>query len=263
MAETIYLLLGYGLWVLPIVGPLVIATVVTLVRVVEPRPLLTIAIFTSLTGTVTIAETIFRSYDVLIGRFWLVVECTGLELVAVVLGIIALRRLGIRVFVTLAVLFGTVAVVATVIVTSGIHRVIAANMINGAGAWIGSSPFVGSYVNQARVDVVTILTPAVATVVFWPTWFLTIGRLRASRPFLRGVRVALVGVAVIAVVTWALLPQLTNQSPVPQILLHEALVVVFWWIAIGAGRQKPQTSRARLSGSGSPEPPAFRAPSLR
>ncbi len=90
----LYILVVYGPWFIIPAVPLGLATAVTVARVHEPRRLLAIAILTSLVGTLSVAETLIGGYDVFAGRFWLTVECTELDVVAVVLGFIALTAAG-------------------------------------------------------------------------------------------------------------------------------------------------------------------------
>jgi len=235
----LYILLVYGPWFIIPAVPLGLATAVTVVRVHEPVRLLTIAILTSLVGTLSVAETVLGGYDIFAGRFWLAVECTELDMVALLLGLIALRRMAARISLTLAVLTGTFAITASLIVVTGIHRTIADHLVFGAD-WITGSPFFANFRNQTRVDSVTILTPALGMIWFWPTWFVWIRRVEVSRPFLYALTVVMVGVPTIAVVTWILLPGFTNAHPYPwaQILLHEAVILLTWGIAIAVGRQR-------------------------
>jgi hypothetical protein len=239
----LYLLWFYGPWLLIPACPLVLASMATLAVVRDPARLLTIAMLTSLVGTISVAETVFGSYGVLTGRFWLAVECTELDIVALVLGLIALRRLAARVSVTLGVLIAVFGAAAILIVVTGIQRTIADHMVF-AESFITDSIFFAGYRDQARVDVVTILTPALGMIWFWPTWFVWIGRVEVSRRFLYALTVVIVGVPVIALVTWILLPGFTNRPngdpyPLAPILLHEAVVLLVWGIAIAAGQQRP------------------------
>jgi hypothetical protein len=247
----LYILVVYGPWFIIPAVPLGLATAVTVARVHEPRCLLTIAILTSLVGTLSVAETLLGGgYDVFAGRFWLSVECTEMDVVAVVLGVIALRRLAASISVTLAALAAIFAIAATLIVVTGIHRTIADHLVFGA-PWITESPFFANFRNQTRVDVVTVLTPALGMIWFWPTWFVWIRRVGVSRPFLYALTVVTIGVPVIAVVTWILLPGFTNWRPYPlaQILLHEAVVLLTWGLAIAAWRQRPTTPAPRMPGA--------------
>jgi len=243
----LYILVVYGPWFIIPAVPLGLATAVTVARVHEPRRLLAIAILTSLVGTLSVAETLIGGYDVFAGRFWLTVECTELDVVAVVLGFIALRRLAASISVTLAALTAIFAIAATLIVVTGIHRTIADHLVFGA-PWITDSPFFANFRNQTRVDVVTVLTPALGMIWFWPTWFVWIRRVGVSRPFVYALTVVTIGVPVIAVVTWILLPGFTNWRayPLAQILLHEAVILLTWGLAIAAWRQRPATTAPRM-----------------
>jgi len=250
LSDLLYVLVAYGPWFIIPAVPLGLATAVTVVRVHEPGRLLTIAILTSLVGTLSVAETLLGGYDVLAGRFWLAVECTELDVVAVVLGLIALRRLAAPIWVTLAALTAIFAIAATLIVVTGVHRTIADHLVFGA-PWITDSSFFPNFRNSARVDVVTILTPALGMIWFWPTWFVWICRVGVSRPFLYALTVVTVGVPVIGVVTWILLPGFTNRPnghpyPLAQILLHEAVILLTWGLAIAAWRQRPTTPAPRM-----------------
>ena len=251
--DLLYILVLYGPWFIIPAVPLGLATAVTVLRVREPGRLLTIAILTSLVGTLSVAETLIGGYEVFYRRFWLAVECTELDVVAVVLGFIALRRLAASISLTLAVLTGSFAIAAFLIVVTGIHRTIADHLVFGA-PWITDSPFFANFRNQARVDVVTILTPALGMIWFWPTWFVWIGRVEVSRRFLYALTVVTVSVPVIAVVTWILLPGFTNRPnghpyPLAQILLHEAVILLTWGLAIAAWRQRPTTPAPRMPGA--------------
>jgi hypothetical protein len=245
--DLLYIVVVYGPWFIIPAVPLGIATAVTVLRVHEPGRLLTIAILASLVGTLSVAETLLRGYDVFAGRFWLAVECTELDVVAFLLGLIALRRMAARISLTLAALTGTFAIAASLIVVTGIHRTIADHLVFGAD-WITDSPFFANFRNQTRVDVVTILTPALSMIWFWPAWFVWIRRVEVSRRLLYALTVVTVGVPVIAVVTWILLPGFTNAHPYPlaQILLHEAVILLTWGIAIAAGRQRPTSPAPRM-----------------
>lgn len=251
---TLYLLRLFGPFVLVPAVPLILAALATSRWVRDPGLLLAIAILTSLVGTLSVAETAFGSYEVWAGRLGLVIECTELDLIAVVLGLIALRRLKARISLTLGLLIGCFAIVFTVITTTGIHQVIAANILNipdwgmQTGVPDGSmQPYLLALqrsIDSLAVDVVTIITPAVAMVLFWPIWLLSIGRPHASARLLWTLFVAFVGVPVIAVVTWMLLPGLTgNGYRLGQILLHEALVPI-WWIAIAVGWHRARSALA-------------------
>lgn len=201
--NTLYLLELFGPFVLIPAVPLVLATVATIRWVHDPKLLLAIAVLTSLVGTVSVAQTAFGSYNVFARRLWLVIECTELALVAVVIGLIAFRSLKIRISVTLGLLIGTFSIAFAVIATSGIHRDIAANMLNLPDGWMQTyaAPALQSSVDQVGADILTILTPAVGMVLFWLIWFRSIGRPHTSdRPHWT-LSVPLVGVPVMAVVT--------------------------------------------------------------
>lgn len=236
MAAALYLLAAFGPFVLLPALPLVPATVLTLRRVHDPLLLLMVAIFTGLVGALCLAETAFRGYWIEVQSAELKVECAELGLIAVVVGIVAMRRLAKRVSLAAGLLIAIISVVAFVLVASGLDRAIAANVMSDSLWWIGTYPGVQeAYANHVRVDVVTVLTPAVAIALFWPTWYLVSGRLPATRPFHNALAVGLVGLAPIGVLTWTLLPSLASNNPLPPMLLHEALVLLTWWLAIAAG----------------------------
>lgn len=236
MGTGVYLLFIFGPFFLLPAALLIPATLLTLRRVRDPLLLLTVAIFTGLAAALCLAESTFRGYWIEVESAELKVECASLIVVAVVVGAVAIRRLGKRVLMAAAVLIGVLVLVALVLIASGLDRTVAANVLRDSQVWYGSDPQAQQwYADHVRADVLAILTPTLGIALFWPAWYLANGRPRTSRPFRNSLAIGLVGLAPIGLLTWIVLPAFASRDFLPPLLLHEAFVLLTWWLAVAVG----------------------------
>lgn len=237
---ALYVLLLFGPWLVAAIG-LIIAGVLTTRRVANPATQLAVALFTSLAGSLCLAQAVLHGLDDYFNNVWIAwlsVELILLTIPPAVMSFGALTRARIVISVGLLPVAGAAALL--VLATSGIDRLVAdplvqANLANNP--WAGSEP---SYWDRLiRGDVFNSIAPALAIILYWIFWATTVGRLyltRRSLPVLSGAVVGAATVALAAWVLWSGFRYVPFSAPSPVLTLQAALVLVIWRILILLGR---------------------------
>jgi hypothetical protein len=232
MGIALYALLTGWAWYLPAIG-LIVAGILTTRRVADPATQLAIAIFTSLAGSLWLAQTLLHGLDDYFRNgpiVWLSVE---LILLAIPPAIIFLGGLApARIAISVALLALAVAAAVSVLATTGIVRTIADPLIQ---AQLVHDPWARSdstyWAHHIRTDVFNSIAPLMATTLFWVFWLATVGLLSISRRSLPVVGGAVIGAAVVALTGWLLWSQFhypSSNAASPILTLEAALVLAIW-----------------------------------
>jgi hypothetical protein len=231
MGIALYALLTGWTWYLPAIG-LIVAGILTTRRVVDPATQLAIAIFTSLAGSLWLAQTLLHGLDDYFRNgpiVWLSVE---LILLAIPPAIIFVGGLApARIAISIALLALAVAAAVSVLATTGIVAVIADRLIRAVLVQNYYGTPHSYWEHHIRTDVFNSIAPLVATTLFWVFWLATVGRLSISRRSLPVVGGAVIGAAVVALTGWLLWSQFhyaSSTAASPILTLEAALVLAIW-----------------------------------
>jgi hypothetical protein len=241
MDIAIYILLTGWTWYLPAIG-LIAAGILTTRRVADPATQLAIGMFTSLAGSLWLAQTslhglndYFRNGPII----WLSVE---LILLAIPPAIIFLGGLApARIAISVGLLALAIAAAVSVLATTGIVAMIADRLIRAVLVqdYYGTPHFYWEH--HIRTDVFNSIAPLVATTLFWVFWLAVVGRLLLTPRSLPVVGGAVIGAAAVALTGWLLWSQFhyaSSTAASPILTLEAALVLAIWRSLIVIGRGK-------------------------